>query len=96
MFTAALQALGVTAEELLACGVRADTLKFHAIPDAKILCTDSRTGEQKVGSLRGPELTVTFADSKVMVNDATVTATNSGTGNGVRHTIDVVYCHLLA
>ena len=91
-----MQALGVTAEELLARGVRADILKFHAIPGAKILCTDLRTGEQKVGSPQGPEPTVTFADSKVMVNDATVTATNIGTGNGVSHTADVVYCHFLA
>ena len=55
-----------------------------------------RTGEQKVGSPQGPEPTVTFADSKVMVNDAMVTATNIGTGNGVSHTADVVYCHFLA
>ena len=81
-----MQALGVTAEELLACGVRADTLKFHAIPDAKILCTDSRTGEQKVGSLRGPELTVTFADSKVTVNNTTVTTADVITSNRVIHT----------
>ena len=91
-----MQAPGVTAEELLARGVRADILKFHAIPGAKILCTDLRTGEQKVGSPQGPEPTVTFADSKVMVNDATVTATDIGTGNGVIHTADVVYCHFLA
>ena len=91
-----MQALGVTAEELLARGVRADILKFHAIPGARILCTDVRIGEQKVGSLQGPEPTVTFADSKVMVNDAMVTATNSGTGNGVSHTAEVVYCYFLA
>ena len=91
-----MQALGVTAEELLVCRVRADILKFHAIPVAKILCTDVRIGEQKVGSLQGPEPTVTFADSKVMVNDAMVTATNSGTGNGVSHTAEVVYCCFLA
>ena len=87
-----MQALGVTAEELLVCRVRADIPKFHAIPVAKILCTDVRIGEQKVGSLQGPEPTVTFADSKVMVNDAMVTATNSGTGNGVSHTAEVVHC----
>ena len=48
------------------------------------------------GKPAGPWPTVTFADSKVMVNDAMVTATNIGTGNGVSHTADVVYCHFLA
>ena len=91
-----MQALGVTAEELLVCRVLADILKFHAIPGARILCTDVRIGEQKVGSLQGPEPTVTFADSKVRANDALVTATNSGSGNGMSHTAEMVYCYFLA
>ena len=91
-----MQAPGVTAEERLARGARADILKFHVSPGAKILCTDLRTEEQKVGSPQGSEPTVTFADSKVTVNDATVTATGIGTGNGVIHTADVVHCQLLA
>ena len=60
------------------------------------MCTDPWTEERKLGSPQGTEPTVTFADSKVTVNDATVTATDIGTGNGVIHTADVVYCHFLA
>ena len=87
-FTAAWEALGITAEELLAREALTDILKFHVIPGAKAMCTDLKAGEQKVGSLRGSELTVTFADGKITVKDATVTAADVDTSNGVIHIID--------
>ena len=66
-----MEALGITAEELLARDDLADILKFHVIPGAKVMSTDLKAGEQKVGSLQGFELTVTVADGKVTVNDVT-------------------------
>ena len=89
-FTAALEALGITAEELLAREALTDILKFYVIPGAKAMCTDLKAGERKVGSMRGSELTVTFADGKITVKDATVTAADVNTSNGVIHIIDEV------
>ena len=59
---------GITAEELLARDDLADILKYHVIPGAKVMSTDLKAGEQKVGSLQGSELTVTVAGGKVTVN----------------------------
>ena len=69
--TTALEALGVTAEELLVREDLADTVKYHVIPVAKIVSTDLDAGELKVGGLQGSELTVTVADDKATVNDVT-------------------------
>ena len=85
-----MEALGITAEELLAREALTDILKFHVIPGAKAMSMDSKAGEQKVGSLRGSELTVTFADGKITVKDATVTAADVDTSNGVIHIMDEV------
>ncbi len=40
--------------------------------------------------MRGSELTVTFADGKITVKDATVTAADVNTSNGVIHIVDEV------
>ena len=86
-FTAAWEALGITAEELLAREALTDILKLHVIPGAKAMSTDSKAGERKVGSLRGSELTVTLADGKITVKDVTLTAADVDTSNGVIHII---------
>ena len=86
-FTAALVAPGITAEELLTREAPTDFLKFHVISGAMDMCTDLKAGERKVGSMRGSELTVTFADGKITVKDATVTAAYVVTSNGVIHNI---------
>ena len=83
-------ALGITAEELLAREALTDFLKFHVISGAMAMCTDLKAGGRKVGSMRGSELTVTFADGKITVKDATVTAADVNTSNGVIHIIDEV------
>ena len=77
--TTALEALGVTAEELLVREDLADTVKHHVIPVAKIVSTDLDAGELKVGGLQGSELTVTVAEDEVAVNDVT------GHSCGCRH-----------
>ena len=53
VLTTALEALGVTAEELLARDDWADTVKYHVIPVAKVMGTDSEAGEQKEGCRQG-------------------------------------------
>ena len=45
--TTALEALGVTAEELLVREDWADTVKYHVTPVAKNMSTDLEAGEQK-------------------------------------------------
>ena len=81
---------GITAEELLTREAPTDFLKFHVISGAMARCTDLKAGERKVGSMRGSELTVTFADGKITVKDATVTAADVNTSNGVIHIVDEV------
>ena len=89
-FTAALEALGITAEELLAREALTDIPKFYVTPSAMAMCTDLKAGERKVGSMRGSALTVTFADGKITVKDATVSAADVDTSNGEIHIIDEV------
>ena len=50
------------------------------------MCTDPWTEERKLGSPQGTEPTVTFADSKVTVNNTTVTTADVITSNRVIHT----------
>ena len=86
-FTAAWEALGITAEELLASEALADILKLHVTPGAMAMCTDLKTRERKGGSLRGSELTVILADGKITVKDVMLTAADVVTSNGVIHNI---------
>uniref|UniRef100_A0A7S3H1Z0 FAS1 domain-containing protein n=1 Tax=Spumella elongata TaxID=89044 RepID=A0A7S3H1Z0_9STRA len=89
-FAAALTALGITAEQLLAREDLADILKYHVVGGAKVMSTDLKTGEQMVSTLQGSQLTVTVAAGGVTVNDASVTAANVDASNGVIHVIDKV------
>jgi transforming growth factor-beta-induced protein len=89
-FAAALEALGVTAEQLLARDDLADILKYHVVAGAKVMSTDLKAGKQMVGSLQGSELTVTVAGGKVTVNDASVQTADVAASNGVIHIIDKV------
>ena len=52
--TTALEALGVTAEELLVREDWADTVKYHGIPVTKSMSTDLEAGEQKWETCRAP------------------------------------------
>ena len=89
-----MEALGGTAEEPLACVDRAVILKFRVIPSAKLLRLGGRRADG--GTPAGPWPTATFPDGKAMVNDATVTAADVDTNNGVIPIIDVASCHLRA
>ena len=56
-FTAASEALGITAEDLLAREALTDIPKSYVTPSAMAMCTDLKAGERKVGSMRGSALT---------------------------------------
>jgi uncharacterized surface protein with fasciclin (FAS1) repeats len=62
-------------------------LTYHVVP-AKVMAADVATGA--VATVNGKELQITKSDSGVKVNDATVTATDIVSSNGVIHVIDQV------
>jgi uncharacterized surface protein with fasciclin (FAS1) repeats len=62
-------------------------LAYHVVP-AKVLAADVKSGE--VPTVNGKAATVTVANGRVMINDATVVATDLVGSNGVIHVIDRV------
>ena len=95
-FAAALEALGITADELLARDDLADILTYHVVP-GKLMAADvlaaveAGGGSAEVETLNGAPITVTVVDGMVMLNGvATVTTTDLEAGNGVVHVIDAV------
>ncbi len=62
-------------------------LAYHVVP-ARVLAADVKSGE--VPTVNGKTATVTVANGKVMINDATVVATDLVGSNGVIHVIDRV------
>lgn len=62
-------------------------LTYHVVP-AKVMAADVATGA--VATVNGKEIQITKSDSGVKVNDATVTATDIVSSNGVIHVIDQV------
>lgn len=95
-FAAALEALGLTAEELLASDDLAGILTYHVVA-GKLMAADvlaaveSGMGTAEVETVNGATIEVTVEDGMVMLNGvATVTATDLEAGNGVVHVIDAV------
>lgn len=95
-FDVALQALGITAEELLADPGLAGILSYHVVPQrlvaADVLAAiEAGGGEAVVSTVQGQELTLTVSEDQVLVNgSATATVTDLEAGNGVVHVIDGV------
>ena len=89
-FAAALDALGLTAEELLASPDLAGILTYHVVPGnvpaADVVTLDG----QSVATVNGAEVTIAVDGETVMVNDATVVTTDIAASNGVIHVIDSV------
>ncbi len=86
-FAAALDSLGLTAEELLAdTDTLTSILTYHVVP-GRVLSTDLADGN--VTTLNGADITVDLSDG-VMINEATVTAADLEAENGVVHVIDSV------
>ncbi len=95
-FAAALEALGITAEELLASPDLASILTYHVVA-GKLMAADvlaaveAGNGTAVVETLNGATISVTVVDGMVMINDvATVTTVDLEAGNGVVHVIDAV------
>jgi transforming growth factor-beta-induced protein len=92
-FAAALEALNLTAEELLASEDLAGILTYHVI-GANVLSSDLTNG-QIVETLNGGTLTVEVSDAGVFFVDANggraqVTTADVVASNGVVHIIDAV------
>jgi uncharacterized surface protein with fasciclin (FAS1) repeats len=90
-FAAALEELGLTAEELLAdTETLTSVLTYHVVagevPSSQVVTMDG----QSVPTVNGAEVTITVDGETVMVNDATVTAVDVPASNGVIHVIDAV------
>ena len=90
-FAAALAALDMTAEDLLGnTELLTAVLTYHVLPLAApaevVLTLDGRN----VATVNGAEITVSIDGDTVMVNDATVVATDIEASNGIIHVIDTV------
>ncbi len=62
-------------------------LTYHVVP-GKVMAKDVKAG--KVKTVNGKEATISVSGGKVMINGATVVATDLAAGNGVVHVIDTV------
>jgi transforming growth factor-beta-induced protein len=81
-----LEALGITAEELLAQPDLAKVLLFHVI-SGKVMSTDLTDGLM-AATLNGEE--VTFTEGSWFIQDAEIIAVDIEAGNGVVHVINKV------
>ena len=82
------EALGITAEELLALPNLGDILQYHVVA-ASAFSTDLSDG-QMIGTLQGSDVTVTINMDGVFINEAMVTVADISADNGVVHVIDAV------
>jgi uncharacterized surface protein with fasciclin (FAS1) repeats len=65
-----------------------EILLYHVVP-GKVMASDV-AGLSSAKTAQGSEIDITLADGSVMINNATVTATDIETSNGVIHVIDTV------
>ncbi|MCL4253862.1 MAG: BMP family ABC transporter substrate-binding protein [Anaerolineae bacterium] len=88
-FTALLEQLGMSAEELLAnTELLTGVLTYHVV--AGSLSAADLTDGQTLTTLAGLDLTVTVDGETVMINDATVVMADVAASNGVIHVLDKV------
>ena len=96
-FAAALETLGLTAEELLASEDLSGILTYHVVPgnllaEDVLAAVEEADGVAEVETVNGATISVSLSeDGVVMINDtAAVTAADLTSGNGVVHVIDAV------
>jgi len=91
-FNAALDALGMTAEEILAdTDLLTDILTYHVYDMALTETLILNVGGGEIEMLNGDTLTIALTEDGVMLNDSVmVTATDVHAANGVIHVIDGV------
>lgn len=90
-FAAALDSLGLTADELLAdTETLTSILTYHVIagevPASAVVELDGQTAD----TVNGATVDISVDGAQVMVNDANVTATDITASNGIIHVIDKV------
>jgi transforming growth factor-beta-induced protein len=90
-FAAALDALGLTAEELLAdTELLTSVLTYHVIPGEVLAETVLTLDGASVETVNGAFVTIGVDGEMVTVNDANVVAVDVAASNGVIHVIDAV------
>jgi len=90
-FAAALEALELTAEELLADEeLLTAVLTYHVIPGENLAEAVVTLDGQDVETVNGATVAISVDGETVMVNDATVIQTDIMASNGVIHVIDTV------
>jgi uncharacterized surface protein with fasciclin (FAS1) repeats len=89
-FAAALDDLGLTAEELLASEDLSGILTYHVIPGEVVAADVVGLDGESVATVNGAEIDISVDGDTVMVDGATVTATDVMASNGVIHVIDGV------
>ena len=88
-FTALLEALGATADDLLSLAELTQILTYH-VAGVNALSTDLTDG-QMVTTVNGQDVTISIMDGTVMINGtAAVTMADITADNGVVHVIDAV------
>ncbi len=90
-FAAALDALGLTAEELLAdTELLTSVLTYHVLAGEVDAATAISLDGQSAETVNGAEIAISVVDGNVMINDATVIAADVEASNGIIHAIDSV------
>ena len=93
-FVALLEALEVTAEDLLAdTALLSDVLGYHIVPGtfyAEDVLAATAEGDISIVTISGGILTLSFDGENVFADDATVVAVDVEASNGVIHVIDSV------
>lgn len=90
-FAAALDALGITAEDLLADPGLGDILTYHVIAGEVDAATAISLDGQSAATVNGAEIAISVVDGSVVLNDtATVIAADVPASNGIVHVIDAV------
>jgi len=82
------EALGITAEELLALPNLGEILQYHVV-GASAYAADLSDG-QMITTLLGEDVTVSITAEGVMINNAMVIVADIAADNGVVHVIDAV------
>jgi uncharacterized surface protein with fasciclin (FAS1) repeats len=90
-FAAALDSLGLTAEELLASDDLADILTYHVVAGEVDAETAISLDGESAATVNGAEINISVVDGSVVINDtATVVTADVPASNGIVHVIDAV------
>ncbi|MDJ0769244.1 MAG: fasciclin domain-containing protein [Ilumatobacter sp.] len=90
-FAAALEALGLTAEELLAdTETLTSILTYHVLAGEVDAATAISLDGQTSATVNGAEISISVVDGNVMIDDSTVIIPDVAASNGIIHAIDAV------